>query len=196
MVKKKYINPNQLFQSSLELGMKIYDSGYKPNYISGIWRGGSQIGINIQELLEYFNIKTKNIFIKSASYSDIEKQDKKIKVFVDDDIIKNLTKNDKILLVDDVYDTGLTMKKIIEEIYNKCKSKPEIKIVTLFFKPKNNKTNMIPDFYMYKTKKWLIFPHELVGLYLDEIINHKFLIKSIKNKFSLLKNKMIKNTLN
>ena len=194
MIKKKYIKPNQLFQSSLELGMKIYDSGYKPNYISGIWRGGIQTAINIQELLEYLNIKTKNIFIGSSSYSNVEKQNTEIKVFGHSDIIKNLTKDDKILLIDDVYDTGLTTQKVIEEIYNKCKTTPDIQIATIYFKPKNNKTNRKPDFYVYKTKRWLVFPHELVGLYLDEIINHKSLIKSIRYKFSLLKNKMIKNT--
>jgi len=195
MIKKKYIKPYHIYKDSFGLTMKILNNGYRPDYISGIWRGGIQIGINIQEMLNYVDIKTKNIFISSASYSDIEKQNKKIKVFGDNDIIKNLTKNDKILLVDDVYDTGLTMKKIIEMIYNKCKSKPEIKIATLFFKPKNNKTNIIPDFYMYETEKWLVFPHELVGLCLKEINSFKSFIKPIKDQIAYVKIKMLKNTL-
>ena len=48
-----------------------------------------------------------------------------------------------------------------------------MKIATLYYKPDNNLTLMEPDYYLYETSKWLVFPHELVGLSLDEIIKNK-----------------------
>ncbi|MBT3992871.1 MAG: hypoxanthine phosphoribosyltransferase, partial [Gammaproteobacteria bacterium] len=59
-----------------------------------------------------------------------------------------------------------------------------IKVATPYFKPKKNETNRKPDFYVHETEKWLVFPHELEGLSLQEIIDSKpelgDLIKQIK----------------
>ena len=48
-----------------------------------------------------------------------------------------------------------------------------IKVATPFFKPQNNKTDKIPDYYLHETDKWLVFPHELQGLSMDEIKANK-----------------------
>ena len=173
MNKKQYIKPDKLLNDSLKLGMKIFKSGYKPNCIIGIWRGGAQISITIQELLEYLNIKMKNIYIGTSSYYDIEKQDSTI--YIDSQInkIRNLTKEDKILIIDDVHDTGLSIQKVINHIQMYCYSIPTIKVGTIYFKSDNNKTNNVPDFYIYDTDDWLVFPHELLYLHLNEIIRNK-----------------------
>ena len=42
-----------------------------------------------------------------------------------------------------------------------------------YFKPKKNLTNNKPDFYIHETDKWLVFPHELEGLTIDEIEKNK-----------------------
>ena len=173
MSKKYYISSNELLNDSLELGIKIFKSGYKPDYIIGVWRGGAQISITIQELFEYLNIKMRYIYLGASSYTNIEKQDNNIYVYGQTDIIKNLKKEDKILIIDDVYDTGLSIQKITKYIKMYCYGVPTIKVGILYFKSNNNKTNMMPDFYMYDTNNWLVFPHELVGLYLNEIIKNK-----------------------
>ncbi len=43
------------------------------------------------------------------------------------------------------------------------------KVACPWFKPNNNKTDIIPDFYLHETDAWLVFPHELVGLTPAEI---------------------------
>ena len=49
----------------------------------------------------------------------------------------------------------------------------DLRLATLYYKPANNQTGLIPDFYLYETDKWLVFPHELMGLHYEEIARHK-----------------------
>ena len=46
-------------------------------------------------------------------------------------------------------------------------------MATPYFKPAKNKTDRQPDYYVYETDEWLVFPHELHGLSTDEIKTHK-----------------------
>ena len=43
-------------------------------------------------------------------------------------------------------------------------------------------TSRLPDYYLHETDKWLVFPHELDGLTLDEIKDHKPEIKDLVSK--------------
>ncbi len=49
----------------------------------------------------------------------------------------------------------------------------DIRIATPRYKPKQNETGQEPDYYLYSTTDWLVFPHELVGLTEEEILRHK-----------------------
>jgi hypoxanthine phosphoribosyltransferase len=94
---------------------------------------------------------------------------------------------DSLLIVDDVHDTGISIEKIITDLKFACKKNtPEIRVATPYFKPKNNKTNKIPDYYLYETDKWLVFPHELEGLSLEEIGDNKPEVSKLINKLSKL----------
>jgi hypothetical protein len=48
-----------------------------------------------------------------------------------------------------------------------------VRIATPWYKPGNNRTRLVPDYYLHETDKWIVFPHELVGLTLDEIATGK-----------------------
>ena len=50
---------------------------------------------------------------------------------------------------------------------------PEIRIATPYYKPGNNKTSRRPDYYLHETEQWLVFPHELDGLTMEEIAANK-----------------------
>ena len=184
MTEKKYISAQQLLNDSFQLALNIFESGYKPDYIVGIWRGGAPVGIAIQELLEYFGIQTDHICIRTSSYTGIENRSKKIRVHGLEYIVKNINAEDSLLIVDDVYDTGLSIQQVIIKISAYCrKNTPDIKIATPYFKPNNNETELKPHYYLYETDKWLVFPHELNGLTLDEIIKNKpDIISGLENK--------------
>ena len=41
------------------------------------------------------------------------------------------------------------------------------------FKPNKNQSGHKPDYYLHETDQWLVFPHELDGLSLEEILENK-----------------------
>ena len=58
MAEKQYIEAQQLLDDSFKLGLQILESGFRPDYIIGVWRGGTPVGIAVQEILDHLGIKT------------------------------------------------------------------------------------------------------------------------------------------
>ena len=55
---KLFIKSEDLLKDSFQLAWNVYKSGYAPNYIIGVWRGGAPIGIAVQEFLSFLDIKS------------------------------------------------------------------------------------------------------------------------------------------
>lgn len=186
-MEKLFIKANQLLEDSFNLAWKIYESGYKPNYIIGVWRGGAPVGIAVQEFLSVLGIKSDHIAIRTSYYSGINERNETVQVYGLNYVIKKLESEDRLLVVDDVHDTGNSINQIISDLRKACKkNSPEIKIATPYFKPNKNETETKPDFFIHETDKWLVFPHELEGLTVEEIKENKpelrNLIEQIKSK--------------
>ena len=180
---KLFIQPTELLEDSFKLAWQVYESGYRPNYIIGVWRGGSPIGIAVQEFLSILKVPSDHIAIRTSHYKGIGQTHDSIQVFGLNYIIKKVEAEDSVLIVDDVHDSGLSIQQIIADLKTACKrNTPEIKVATTFFKPSNNKTDSKPDFYINETDKWLIFPHELEGLSFDEITSNKPALKDFIKK--------------
>lgn len=173
-MEKYFIQSQQLLKDSFELAWKVYESGYRPNYIVGVWRGGAPIGIAVQEFLDVLDVRSDHIAIRTSYYSGIAERKKSVQVYGLNYIIKKLESEDSLLIVDDVHDTGASIDQIINDIKKACKKNtPEIRVATPYFKPSNNQTNRTPDFFLHETEQWLVFPHELEGLTVDEISKNK-----------------------
>ena len=173
-MEKLFIQADELLRDSFKLAWQVFESGYRPNYIIGVWRGGAPIGIAVQEFLDVLGVPSDHIAIRTSHYKGMGERDSKVQVYGLNYIIKKVESEDSLLIVDDVHDTGISVQKIILDLQAACKkNSPEIKVATPYFKPKKNKTNRKPDFYIHETEKWLVFPHELEGLSIDEINEFK-----------------------
>ena len=184
-MEKLFIQADELLSDSFNLAWQVYESGYRPNYIIGVWRGGAPIGIAVQEFLDVLDVSSDHIAIRTSHYKGIDERDSQVQVYGLNYVIKQVESEDSLLIVDDVHDTGISIQKIILDLKAACKKNtPEIKVATPYLKPKKNKTDRKPDFYLHETEKWLVFPHELEGLSMDEIIEFKpelsDLVKKIK----------------
>ena len=188
-MEKLFIQADELLSDSFKLAWQVYESGYRPNYIIGVWRGGAPIGIAVQEFLDVLGVPSDHIAIRTSHYKGIDERDIQVQVYGLNYVIKQVESEDSLLIVDDVHDTGISIQKIILDLQTACKKNtPEIKVATPYFKPMKNKTDRKPDFYLHETEKWLVFPHELEGLSIDEIIEFKpelsDLVKKIKRFIS------------
>ena len=181
-MKKQYITADQLLVDSFELAFRILDSGFRPSLVAGIWRGGTPVAISVQEVLEYAGIASDHIAIRTSSYTGIGEHTR-VKVHGLEYLESHLGAGDKLLLVDDVFDTGLSIDGVVHELSERFKdSLPEICVATPYFKPGNNETNRIPDYYLHETEAWLVFPHEIIGLNEAEISENKPLPAAIKKR--------------
>lgn len=183
-MEKVYISANDLLLDSYKLGVSVFDSGFHPDFIVGIWRGGTPVGIAVQEVLSYLGAKSDHIAIRTSSYTGIGEQDKVVQVHSLDYIIRHMNYDDKLLLVDDVFDSGRSVAAVIARIREKSRrnTPDDIRIATPWYKPSNNKTAYVPDYYLYSTDEWLVFPHELEGLTEAEIFENKPGVREILNR--------------
>ncbi|MDH3690887.1 MAG: phosphoribosyltransferase family protein [Gammaproteobacteria bacterium] len=188
MAEKQFISAQELLEDSFRLGLRILESDFRPNFIVGVWRGGTPVGIAVQELLDYFGVKTDHISIRTSSYSGIDERDTHVRVHGLGYLIDNMNAEDGLLIVDDVYDTGLSIKSIVEELglRGRRNTPDDIRVATTYYKPRNNRTDRVPDYYIHKTDKWLIFPHELDGLSREEILQNKLGFRDLLEEFGAL----------
>lgn len=172
---KHFISAESLLRDSLELGRRIVHSGFKPSFLVGIWRGGAPIGISVQEVLEYHGIECDHISIRTSAYTGIGEQTKTVRVHAIDYLVSRLTFEDRLLLIDDVFDSGRSLEAILAELQRRCRRNlpAQIRIATVYYKPARNRSALTPDYYVRATDQWLVFPHELQGLTREEILRHK-----------------------
>ncbi len=166
MTEKHYITAQDLLEDSYQLGAKILESEFRPDFIIGIWRGGAPVGIAVQEMLEYFGVTTDHISVRTSLYTGISATSRTVRVHGLDYLVKNLNAENALLIVDDVYDSGRSIQAIFEQLTARTRrnTPSQIKVATPWFKPGNNKTDREPDYYLHTTDKWLVFPHEVQGL--------------------------------
>ena len=174
-MEKFFITADSLLRDSLELGMQIVRSGLKPTFLVGVWRGGAPIGITVQEVLEFHGIECDHISIRTSSYTAIDQRARTVRVHAVDYLVSRLEAEDRLLLIDDVFDSGLSLEAVIDDLKKRCRRNlPEnIRSATAYYKPTRNKSSLKPDFFVRSTDQWLVFPHEMQGLTREEILKHK-----------------------
>ena len=163
---KLYIPANQYLGESFDLADKIYKSGFKPDIVVGIWRGGSIPAITIHEYLRYKDIPVVSSVIITKSYTNIDKRTDNIYIDMSNKVVEDLRCADRILIVDDVLDTGKTIEAIYK-FFNYNSIIGEIKIASVYYKPVTS--SIFPDYYIHETNRWIVFPHELEGLLPSEV---------------------------
>jgi len=174
-VEKIFISADSLLRDSMELAMRILRSGFKPTFLVAIWRGGAPIGITVQEVLEYHGVIVDHIPIRTSSYLGIDNQAKSVRVHALDYLVSRLEEHDRLLLIDDVFDSGRSLEAVMEELQRRCRRNlpGTIRIATVYYKPARNRTALEPDYFVKSTDTWLVFPHEIQGLSREEILQNK-----------------------
>jgi len=147
------------YNSTVEkLAISIDESGYKPTLLVGIMRGGAPM---IDLLSRVFKLKCAYLAVESYSGKGIEDEQGNI-VFSREmsSIAQNM--GGRILLCDDLSDTGITLNKSVDWLrkYEPIKDKIEdIKTATLW---KKKTSTFEPDFCAVRLKDnpWIVQPFE------------------------------------
>ena len=172
---KRFISAQELLEDSFRLAAQVYEDGFRPQFIVGIWRGGAPIGIAVQEYFDFKKVETDHIAVRTSSYYGINQQSKEIKVHGLHYIIENANADDGLLIVDDVFDSGRSIEALIAQMKKLTRNNmpKDVRIACPWYKPQNSKVDLAPDYYIHESTEWLVFPHELSGLTPDEIAHGK-----------------------
>lgn len=171
MTEKLYLTAQGLLEDAFRLGAEVIKSGFEPSFITAIWRGGAPIGIAVQEIIEYHGVRCDHIAIRTSSYTGIDGRAAGVQVHGMNYLVKNVQYHDRLLIVDDVFDTGHTIAAVIEHlrVASRLNCPKEIRVAVPYYKPSRNQTARVPDYYLHETEQWIKFPHSLEGLEDDEI---------------------------
>lgn len=170
-VNKVYVSANQLLDDSFRLARKIYEDGFHPDFLLGLWRGGTPPGIAIHEFFRMKNLDPYHTSIKTQSYTGIEEQSENIEIKGLGHVIDRCDADENMLIVDDVFDTGRTVDALIKEIKKLARrNTPNIRVAVIYYKPTKTLVDVKPDYHLRTTEDWIVFPHELEGLSKKEIM--------------------------
>lgn len=167
---KLYIDARTLLINSVKLARLVWADEFRPSCLVSIWRGGTPPGIAIQEFFRVCGHKPHHTVIRAQSYEGTRRGKGGVEINGLGDVIATIKPDDRLLIIDDVFDTGHTMVAILEGIMAGVGPKaPECRVATVYYKPKNNETALEPNYYTVADSRWIVFPHEIMGLTDDEL---------------------------
>ena len=189
---KTYIAADDLLLDSFKLAVNIVNSGFKPDFLVGLWRGGSAVGIAVQEGLDFLGCKTDHIAIRTSykgqeGYREMVDKADAIRAHGLRYLHERVCAEHSMLIVDDVYSTGSSVNAVIKQLAKKSRRNlpQDIRIATVWYRP-TEKTIRAPDFYVHETADWLILPYELSGLSIAELRDHKPEIQPVIDRLQAL----------
>jgi len=190
-MKKILISPECIRNNAFKIASELHKSGFFPTKIYAVMRGGAYMAIPISEYFYRIQDSTEKPFvfgtITARSYISVGKK-RAVEIVGWSPALTSIEENDRIIIAEDIVDTGDTLEKILKEIEklgydrNKDLQKPicerNLIVVVHDFKVKClEKFKFVPDIdaqerNIESSEKvfWLHYlTHELIGLEDDEI---------------------------
>ena len=178
---KEFLPYDVVRNDGIKLAHRIYfEDGFVPDIIYASLRGGAYMS-NI--ISEYYKVALKNhkpvlyAAVVARSYSDV-KQQSAVRVDGWTYSPEYLRPGDKIMLVDDIYDSGRTLNYLVGILLEKGVPRENIKVVVHDYKIYKYRETLpvVPDYWCRKFEienpaenPWINYnSHELVGLSADE----------------------------
>lgn len=185
---KEFLPYDTVRNNALRLAHKIYHEGFIPDVIYVSLRGGAYLG-NI--ISEYFKVLRRGegrpvyyAAVVARSYTDV-RQAERIMVEGWTYAPEHLRIGDKVLLVDDIFDSGRTINHLADIILQKGIPRRDLKVAVHDYKyifDKEEQLPIQPDYWCRKHElsvrdedSWIHYmSHELVGLSREELERHYY----------------------
>ena len=177
MNEKHYLSADEFLRDSWRLAAAVRNSGWKPDFLIALWRGGAPVGVAVHEFLKVSGWAVRHVPLKCASYTGIGENPGAVEFTHGDIVFGMLRKGDRVLVVDDVFDTGKTAAAVRERL---AAVGAEMRMACVYWKPQKNLTDLKPDYFTKDVGlDWIVFPHEIEGLTKEEIAVKDPVLKSL-----------------
>ncbi|MEM2335969.1 MAG: phosphoribosyltransferase [Candidatus Bathyarchaeia archaeon] len=140
---------NQIYKMLIQIAEKIRKDNFKPDVIVGVSRGGWPPARVLSDLLENPNLAN----VKVEFYVGVAET--KGEPTLTQPVSVNVA-GKRVLVVDEVADTGKSLKLIREHLQNEGAA--EVRIAAVYLKPWSI---IKPDYYARETSRWIVFPWEI-----------------------------------
>ncbi len=160
---KVYISANDFTVDSFKLARLVMGSGWQPDVILALWRGGAIPGVVVSEAYRFYGIGVQHYIIKCGSYNNTMRGEG---VCFDcaQEVLDALPAGAKVLVVDDVFDSGKTAEAVLAKLVGL-----DVRLAMVYWKPEASLVAAKPDYTIHQTNNWIVFPHEVEGLSADEL---------------------------
>ena len=186
-MKKEFLPYDAVRNNALKMACRISNVGFIPNVIYVLLRGGAYMGNVISEYFKFIQRRNSPVYyaaVVAHSYTGIREAEE-IKVQGWTYPPEALRTGDKILLVDDIFDSGRTINHLAKIILGRGIARKDLKIVVhdyKYFYDKEDQHEIQPDYWCRKHElslrdepMWIHYcSHELVGLKLEELEKHYY----------------------
>ena len=178
-MKKEFISYTVVRNNAIKLSHRVYREGFIPDVIYVSLRGGAYMGNVMSEFFKLLNARNGRKIVYYAavvarSYIDVKKNEN-VKVDGWTYSPEYLRQGDRVLLVDDIFDTGRTINHLVEIIVEKGVPRRDVRIAVHDYKVRTYKSDQLPvqpDYYCRShtiespdDDFWIHYmSHELVGL--------------------------------
>lgn len=140
---------SQIYKMLLQISRKIRRDNFKPDVIVGVSRGGWPPARVLSDFLENPNLAN----VKVEFYVGVA-ETKGTPTLTQPVSVKVAGK--KVLVVDEVADTGKSLQLIKEHLQKEGAA--EVRIAAVYLKPWSI---IKPDYYARETSRWIVFPWEI-----------------------------------
>jgi hypoxanthine phosphoribosyltransferase len=148
-VKYEFVDWEKCYQLCLNVYGKLARTAFEPDVVVGMARGGWVPARILADLL----VTGQTANVKVEFYRDVYETDESPRIVQP---ISGETRWKRVLLVDDIADTGRSLKAVVEHL--KAQKVAELRTICLHVKPW---TGFRPDFYAATTRAWVVYPWEL-----------------------------------
>jgi hypoxanthine phosphoribosyltransferase len=166
---RKVIDPNDYLVDSFHLARKIWDDGYRPDFLIGLWRGGAPPGIVIQEFFRWKGHDPYHTAIRTQSLEGVGQGGGfDIKGF--EHVLDVVEAGDQMLLVDDVLNTGQTVYEVVRYLRQRARrNAPEVRVATVYYRPQQRRFPVCPDYYLHEVDDPPALPYRLTQIAEDDV---------------------------
>ena len=141
---KAYISADAYLRDIWRLAAEIRGAGWKPDVLIGLWRGGAPAAISVHEFLRASGWKVSHLPLKCSSYTGIGQNGGEVEFFGGEAVFGGICPGEKVLVVDDIFDTGKTAVAIHSKMVGLG---AEMRLACVYWKSLANQTDRSPDYF-------------------------------------------------
>ena len=167
MTKLLHVDPDDFLVDSFRLGREVYLSGFRPKHAISIWRGGTPVGLGVDAFFRSRGVMINHTTIATDSYTGIGKRGE-VTVKNLEHLAQVVCPEDGLLIIDDVYESGNTIKRIVASLRKMARANAprEIVVAAVHHKPSLRNYDELPLIALKEIDGdvWIDYPHELADL--------------------------------